>query len=596
MASRKETFWTAIRPSWGVWGAVLLLTLIGAFFWSAAIITDYRESLLRARAVAADTALLLDEHMRRVVEVTDLILEQEADYLATTELDYPISTSYSAWLRLRERARPLPQVGSLWLIDAKGVVLLGTLRFPIARLEVSDRDYFRLHAQGLASHLGPSLEGRATGARGFTISRRISGPDGSFKGVILAYLPPPLLGEIATLGRGMNTRLAVYRTDGSVIFESPESEQGGHSIAGSALLHDHLPTGLSGTYQETSSRTAGESIISWRHLHDLGLVVVAEIDADLVMAEWRNRFYRNLLLAGLGMTAVLGLAFLTTRGLRRERAAQRALALSHEALAQRSHALNDANLLLTAANMEAQRAQEAKSRFLAAASHDLRQPLQATRLFLDVLMLRQKDEKLREVTERAVEALEGANSLLNTLLDVSTLEAGIVKPEIRDLPVNQILIALARDCAPEAMAVGLRLSMVPCSAVVRSDPVLLQRMVRNLVVNAIRYTGEGRILLGCRRRGDRLSIEVWDTGPGIPEDRLNLIFEDFYQIGNPERDRRKGLGLGLSIVQRTGELLGHRIWVRSRLGKGSAFGVVVPVVGEAPLFSAVIPQHEAALD
>lgn len=230
---------------------------------------------------------------------------------------------------------------------------------------------------------------------------------------------------------------------------------------------------------------------------------------------------------------------------------------------------------LAQARALAERANEAKSRFLAAASHDLRQPLQATRLFLEVLTFKLTDSDHLMIANKALAALEASDGLLNALLDISTLEAGIVKPEIIDFPLQRMVNRLVDETIPQAAAKDLRFNAVSSPAMVRSDPVLLERMIRNLISNALRYTTEGGILLGCRDRRDEVVIEVWDTGAGIPEDKLEAVFEDFFQLDNPARDRSRGLGLGLSVVDRMARLLGHRVSVRSRVGKGSVFRVAV---------------------
>jgi signal transduction histidine kinase len=227
---------------------------------------------------------------------------------------------------------------------------------------------------------------------------------------------------------------------------------------------------------------------------------------------------------------------------------------------------------------EARHAEAAKNRFLAAASHDLRQPLQALRLYLDTLE-RRLDERLdRRILSGALAALGAAEDLMGNYLDVSVLESGIVKPSPADVAIAPLLDDVLQEWRGPAADKGLSLRLVGCGAMVRSDPALLRRVIRNLVSNAVRYTDEGGVLVGCRRRGDSLRIEVWDTGIGIPADQLQVVFEDFYQIGNPERDRANGLGLGLSVVDRAAHLLGHQITVTSRPGTGSMFAVTVPLV------------------
>ncbi|HYD30581.1 MAG TPA: PAS domain-containing sensor histidine kinase, partial [Azospirillaceae bacterium] len=221
------------------------------------------------------------------------------------------------------------------------------------------------------------------------------------------------------------------------------------------------------------------------------------------------------------------------------------------------------------ARAEAERANQAKSRFFAAASHDLRQPFQAMRLFLHLLETRLTEPQQMELAAKLGDSLRAGEGLLNALLDISSLEAATVKPSVVSFPIQDLLRRLADEFAPQAAAKGLEWRTVACSQRISSDPTLLERMVRNLLANAVRYTQKGGILLGCRPCPSGVRIEVLDTGPGIPADKTTLIFEEFHQLDNAARDRTQGLGLGLAIVQRTGHLLGHKVDVRSRPGKGS---------------------------
>ncbi len=230
-----------------------------------------------------------------------------------------------------------------------------------------------------------------------------------------------------------------------------------------------------------------------------------------------------------------------------------------------------------AAKLMAESANLGKSKFLAAASHDLRQPLQTLSLLNGLLGRRVKDEPSLELVARSGEALMAMSGMLNTLLDINQLDAGVVRPDIIAFPISDLLEALRTEFAYHAKAKGLGWNVLPCRLVVRTDPRLLNQMVRNLVANAVKYTKRGRLVLGCRRRGDKLRIEVWDTGLGIPEAQLRAIFEEFHQIDNPARELSRGLGLGLAIVQRLGDLLGHNVDVRSQEGRGSVFSIDVPL-------------------
>jgi two-component system CheB/CheR fusion protein len=243
---------------------------------------------------------------------------------------------------------------------------------------------------------------------------------------------------------------------------------------------------------------------------------------------------------------------------------------------------NRAKEVVEAAKRQAEQANLGKSRFLAAASHDLRQPLQTISLLQGLLAKQIKDEGALKLVARIDETLSAMAGMLNTLLDINQLEAGIVRAETVVFPINDLIEQLRAEFAYHAQAQGLGWRVVSSSLAVHSDPRLLEQILRNLLSNAMKYTAHGRVLLGCRRRGDMLRIEVWDTGPGIPEGQLQRIFEEFHQLDNPARERSRGLGLGLAIVERLTELLGHGIDVRSRPGRGSVFAVEVPLGRNEP--------------
>jgi PAS domain S-box-containing protein len=235
---------------------------------------------------------------------------------------------------------------------------------------------------------------------------------------------------------------------------------------------------------------------------------------------------------------------------------------------------------LKAAKAEAERANNAKSRFLAAASHDLRQPLSALKLYVGVLKNKLNPED-QELLMNMQECVSGLSDLLSNLLDLSKLEAGVVTPQVRDFDLDEMFGKLLAAHSPEAEAKALSLRCGFFGLSVRTDRVLFQRIVGNLVSNAIRYTEQGGVLVACRRRGGKHWVEVWDTGIGIPRDKIGEIFEEFKQLGDPARTR--GSGLGLTIVAKTAQLLGLEIRVRSRPGRGSMFAIELPLglgVGE----------------
>lgn len=226
---------------------------------------------------------------------------------------------------------------------------------------------------------------------------------------------------------------------------------------------------------------------------------------------------------------------------------------------------------------EAERANIAKSKFLAAASHDLRQPLQSLTLFASALNERIKYPEVSKIVGNIDASVRALEQLFNALLDISRLDAGVLQPAFRHFRLQDIHWSVANNFAPEAQSKGLKFLCPPCSFIVHSDPVLLERILRNFISNAIRYTERGEIRVECLMQDGSLRIDVLDTGIGIPAAQQHEIFSEFFQLGNPERDRTRGLGLGLAIVDRVAKLLGHVIEVESTPGQGSRFSVRVPL-------------------
>jgi two-component system CheB/CheR fusion protein len=273
----------------------------------------------------------------------------------------------------------------------------------------------------------------------------------------------------------------------------------------------------------------------------------------------------------LGQRALL----VTAQTIRGASTADERMLVSFSDVTDLRHAAQD-----VATRQAAELANLAKSRFLAAASHDLRQPLQTLSLLHGALRQRIKDQESLEVLSKTERTLEAMSGTLNSLLDINQLEAGVIRPERVDVPINEILNVFKAEFAELATRKGLRWRVVPCSLTVCSDRHLLEAMLRNLLSNAVRYTDAGSILLGCRRHGDKLRLEVWDTGVGIVAAQIPRIFQEYHRAS--DQPQQGSLGLGLAIVQQLGELLGHPVTVRSVVGKGTVFSIEVPVVSPIP--------------
>lgn len=247
-----------------------------------------------------------------------------------------------------------------------------------------------------------------------------------------------------------------------------------------------------------------------------------------------------------------------------------------EQVRERTETLQRTLEALRRAKAEAEAANHSKTRFLAAVSHDLLQPLNAARLFTSALDTHPLPEASQRLVGNIGRSLKDVESLLGTLVDISRLDAGVLEPDIAPFPVATLLDTLAEEYRQMAAARGLELRYVPSGAVVESDLALLARVVRNFLTNAIRYTESGRVLLGCRRRPEGLEILVGDTGPGIPEAQREEIFLEFRRAGARRDSPDRGLGLGLAIVDRIAGMLGHPVRLASRPGHGSLFSLRVP--------------------
>jgi Na+/proline symporter/signal transduction histidine kinase len=271
-------------------------------------------------------------------------------------------------------------------------------------------------------------------------------------------------------------------------------------------------------------------------------------------------------------------------------ALERANATLEMRVRERTTELTRLNAELVRAKADAEEANVSKTRFLAAASHDILQPLNAARLYITSLIERQGSGEDARLVGNVDASLEAVEEIFGALLDISRLDSGAMRPDIVSFRIDELMRQLEVEFAPLAREKGLELTFVPCSLSVRSDRRLLRRLLQNLVANAVKYTPKGRVLVGCRRRRGRLRIEVYDTGLGIPTSKKRIIFREFHRLDEGAKVAR-GLGLGLSIVERIARVLDHEVKVTSAVGRGSRFSVDVPRSTAAP---AREPARQAA--
>ncbi|MCR6629104.1 MAG: sensor histidine kinase [Magnetospirillum sp.] len=408
--------------------------------------------------------------------------------------------------------------------------------------------------------------------------------------------PERILQVLRSQGLNEHWIAAVFDRDGVTIARTRDSEASVGTKAGAGLLRA-VSEGRSGTY-ENVIRDGTPVIGTFRRLDMSQWFLAIAVPRERLDAQ-RNRFLA--LLGGGGvliLAAAAGLTLQLARQLARrlgevgEMAGKlgmgqpvqpsatgiRELDAVVDSLSCAATLIASRERDLSLARKAAEEALASKAKFFAAANHDLRQPVQSLFLFHSALQatfpVDHPASRMLLHVERSLRALE---RLLSGLLDVSRLDADAITPVIRGIAMDELLAPLAEEYRLRAAESGIQLRLVPCREAVRSDPAVLERVVRNLLENAIRYTPSGgRILLGCRRRGGGVRLDVVDTGIGIPIDQQEAIFDEFHQVGNPSRDSTMGLGLGLAIVRRACQLLGHEVSVASVLGKGSRFSVMLP--------------------
>ncbi len=469
-------------------------------------------------------------------------------------------------------------------------------------VHVRDRTWFARVMASREFSVGDLAVGKGSGRASVHLAYPLL-EDGRFLGAINVALDVEWLNRhLSKLDLPHDTVVSVVDSRGTVVGRHP----GGARFIGTVIPQDHLVRRMaaedSGTF-EAEALDGRERLFAFAKLgrQSTGtLTVVLGQDEETVVrpAEKDLRFgglgLGLVALLGLGAAAVSGHQLIGRPSARLVEAARRlgsgdmrarvgALDAGAE-LATVAQAFDDMADRLARHESDLRRARDAaeaasvsKSRFLAAASHDLRQPLQSLFLSAEVLNLRNADGSLAPALRHMNDSLEAMKEILDKLLDISKLEAGMLPITRAPVGADTVLERLAAGYGPRFAAQGLRLRSVPCAAEIETDRILLERILGNFLDNALRYTRSGGAVVGCRRRGPVLRFDIVDSGIGIPEGQQELVFEEFVQLHNAERDRAKGLGLGLAIAQRIAGALGHPIELTSRPGRGSRFSVTVPL-------------------
>jgi signal transduction histidine kinase len=536
--------------------AVLLLVgatvLLGCLAFTALTVRDRTATLDTASKDMEQLVMLMAEQVRSAIDTDRVVLGRMEQLVLSQGIDH-LRGSRRDQQRLLRIMTDAPSVQSLLIIGPDGRLAIASHDPPPGdSLDRSDRDYVTqvVPPAPRRDFISPLIRGRMTGRFIFAVSRRVEDESGRFVGIVQSSIDVDyFLSLYRRLATDPAQTFAIYKTDGAMVLRHPLPADEG-AAAGNAPFVELVKAAPAGTYISPSVFDGIERLHAYRSIPERGLVVTTSLPVDAVLVGWRHRTVNN---AGLMAAALVVL--LTLAGWAWQVAKRAELARWREIQANRS-----------------------KSTFFASASHDLRQPMQAMRLFWTLIHDQVHDignKSLCQSVVRLGTAMQASEDLLNSLLDVATLEAGSTVPRVQAFDIAEIIDSEADSFGKLAESRSLRLRTVPFHARVLSDPVLLRRILRNLIVNAIKFTDRGGVLVGCRRRNGAVLLQVWDSGKGIAETELAAIFDDFYQVGNSARLRSEGLGLGLSVVSRTARLLDHPVRVRSRPGRGSLFEVEI---------------------
>ena len=504
-------------------------------------------------------------------QITRLRSENPKDTLAESEV-----LSFSR--------RRLPMLENMAITDTNGKILHST-DYPTQKINIADRNYFislrDSPQQGLV--ISEPVSGRLSGKPVLVIALPIIRKNGSFDGVLFAAIGIEwFIQKFGTVDAGQDSAV-VLRGDSSRNFDLLARYRPTGNI-GEKAVSDRFRAMIAanparGTYEANAGNDKIHRMFSYQQLEGYPLITLVGLSTEAYMAEWYSQATQMLALA-LAFTLTTGLgSWVIIRAWRSRVVAEQEIIIRKEI-----EKIQADNLIqLEEARDVAEQANQSKSRFLAAASHDLRQPMQAISLFAYSLSKTNLNVEQKNISRYLTESTDALGELLNVLLDVSKLDAGVVKFTPENIPV--VTLASKIDAGFSALvarkSLRFKLSFPFNNMAVATDSQLIMRLLGNLIDNAIKYTEQGGILVAIRRRGTQALIQVWDTGVGISPECIGIIFDEYVQIGNSERDRTKGLGLGLAIAKRIATLLGTELVCRSRPGKGSVFEFSVPLAPSA---------------
>ena len=558
----------------------LVGTLIVLLVFLADLIVARNRDLEAGECRLQHFSIMMAEHTARTFEAVDMLLRETATDLSHSRREWEKWEASKGWEYIAQRhSRAMPQLRDLIIFDRLGNQRFISTYFPAPQINVRDRPYFIALENGAESaSFGPYI-GRNSGRYTYAIARRLTGDNGGFNGAVFGAIEPAFLQDFCWSNRlSDDFESVLINAKGEVVASCRPTDLSRQSPIIGALAEMVLFRGkLRGAVPNTGLLSANGLLISTAPVPGFSdLRILSAIPEGTLLANWRNRLFELGTLAALVSVVLIVTALLIRRQVREMARMAIELAASHEHLEER---VQEATLELAGQKDEAERANTAKSRFLAAASHDLRQPLHALSLFAADLQRQVRSstpQELPRLAEQISTSTAVLGELLDSLLDISRLDVAGIKPDSRASEIQPIFRRLADSFRRAAADRNIALRFRTTKHWVETDPVLLERMIANLVSNALRYTQPGgRVLVAARRRGEKIAIEVRDSGIGIAQEHQAAIFAEFYQVGNAAREQNKGLGLGLSIVDRLAKALDIQVRLKSRTGEGTLFTLLV---------------------
>ena len=539
----------------------VLFFLDGFALWYAAR-TDYRNTFEKTRNELQKTALSLEERIKRTITATELILSTLAERIEEKGVD-EFSSSIDEWNRFRRYSAALPDPGTLWLLDKNGDCVLASTDFPVQRVNFSEREYFKPQRDsGIVNYVGPVVKGRIVKKYSFTISRRISGKDGSFQGIVLAAIDTDdFTNFLRNISIGEGAAVTVWRTDGTMILRQPMEDRFiGTKFADLSLFKSPHSEQKEGSFVNTGV-DGMVRLVGFKKLDTESLIAVTSVSMDGVKDQWLGRVIGYSTVAAFAFLALLGLAWLVYRSISREEKVRSELKEYTAKLEQSNQALRD---------------------FASIASHDLQEPLRKVTSFSNMLQSNYEsalDDRGREYLKRICGATERMQSLIVALLEYSRISTR--GEPFKDVALTPLVEEVIGDLEVSIARTGGKVEVGNLPPV-KGDPMQMRQLFQNLIGNSLKFSKEGEkpvVKVRCTKSdGPNCHILVEDNGIGFEQEFADKIFAPFQRL-HGRSSPYPGTGMGLAICKKIVERHGGSISAKSRPGNGATFIIELPEAG-----------------